>query len=91
VVPLSRARLQGMCTSFLTQLEPASAELLHLELCRIPGFRDASKVQGKDVRHPGGRAVSASEFVLVEGFWLHKVQCLQELREVVASIVLRSA
>ena len=63
-----------MCTSFLTQLEPASADLLAGELSRVSGFRDAAKSQekGKDVRHPGGRSSGAADFVLVQGFWLNK-------------------
>ena len=59
-----------MCTSFLTQLDAASADLLTGELLKIGGFRDAAKLQGKEVRRPGGRAGAASEYAQVEGFWL---------------------
>ncbi len=62
-------RMQGLCTSFLTQLEPASAEALSAELARVPGFREVAKQASsgkKDVRHPGGRSAAANEFVLVQ-------------------------
>ena len=58
-----------MCTSFLTQLDAASADVLLLELLKVSGFRDASKMVGKEVRRPGGRSTS-EQFVSVEGFWL---------------------
>lgn len=70
--PLVVGLFEGICMSFMTQLEAASADRLQAELAALPAFRDAAKqsAKRKGGKRPGGRSSSSDEFIKVENFWL---------------------